>query len=74
MKNSSTHKGKGKPWGSLTGKCKPETTEGPRSGGSGSGSPSSKFIGPTKGNSDLPPNRSQGVSSGHGGGPHKAGG
>jgi len=35
---------------------------------------SSKFCGATKGNTDLPTNRTSGVSSGHGGGPHKAGG
>lgn len=34
----------------------------------------SKFCGPTKGNSDLATDRSSGVSTGHGGGPHKAGG
>lgn len=46
-------------------------------GGSGedhSGSPSGKFLGETKGNRDLPPNRSSGVKGGHGGGKHKAGG
>lgn len=36
--------------------------------------PSGKMLGPTKGNHDLPPNRTAGVSAGHGGGPHKAGG
>ncbi len=60
----STHKGKGKPWGSLTSQPAAETLAGPSSGSSGSGSPSSKFIGPTKGNSDLPPNRTKGVSEG----------
>lgn len=46
-------------------------------GGSGEnhGFKGSKYAGkPTKGNRDLPPNRTAGVSSGHGGGPHKAGG
>jgi len=42
--------------------------------GSHGGTPSGKFLGPTKGNSDLPTNRTKGVSTGHGGGPHKAGG
>lgn len=61
---SSTHKGKGKAWGSLVSKPKAETLAGPSSGSSGSGSPSSKFIGPTKGNTDLPPNRTSGVKQG----------
>jgi hypothetical protein len=74
MKNSSTHKGKGKAWGSLTSQPKAETTAGPTAGDKASGSPASKFIGATKGNKDLPPNRTSGVSTGHGGGPHKAGG
>lgn len=60
----STHSGKGKAWGSLTSQPKPGTTEGPSSGESHGGSPSSKFIGKTKGNSDLPCNRSAGVSAG----------
>lgn len=34
----------------------------------------SKFCGPTKGNSDLPPDRSTGLATGYGGGQHKAGG
>jgi len=34
----------------------------------------SKFCGPTKGNKDLPIDRTAGVSTGHGGGQHKAGG
>ena len=33
-----------------------------------------KFCGPTKGNKDLPPERTSGVSGGNGGGQHKAGG
>ena len=74
FKNKSTHSGKGKMWGSLTSMPMKETTAGPTSGESHSGSPSSKFIGPTKGNRDLPTNRTKGVSSGHGGGMHKAGG
>lgn len=43
-------------------------------GESHSGGPSSKFIGPTKGNTDLKPDRTSGYSTGHGGGKHKAGG
>ena len=62
MKNASTHKGKGKHWGSLTGSRKSEYDQ-VSSGGSGSGSPSSKFIGATKGNKDLPPNRTAGGPS-----------
>lgn len=46
--------------------------------GSHGGSPSSKFIGQTGGHirhgSKLMPERSSGVSTGHGGGKHKAGG
>ncbi len=60
----STHSGKGKAWGSLTSQPKAETLAGPSSGSSGGGSPSSKFIGKTKGNSDLPPNRTSGVKAG----------
>lgn len=71
---SSTHSGKGVKWGSLTKTPKPDCLVGPSSGESHSGSPSSKFIGSTKGNKDLPPNRTSGVKSGYGGGPHKAGG
>ncbi len=44
---------------------------------SGEGHPAlkaSKFCGPTKGNRDSNPNKSTGISSGHGGGQHKAGG
>lgn len=36
--------------------------------------PSGKWLGKTKGNHDLPTDRTQGVSTGHGGGQHKAGG
>lgn len=36
--------------------------------------PSGQMLGETKGNKDFPPDRTKGVSSGHGGGPHKAGG
>lgn len=57
MKNHSTHSGKGKHWGKLTGQPGKEYQQ-HSSGSSGSGSPSSKFIGSTKGNKDLPPNRS----------------
>ena len=46
--------------------------------GSHGGSPSGKFLGQTGGNirhgSKLMPERSSGVSTGHGGGKHKAGG
>lgn len=59
MKNASTSSTKGKHWGKLCG----SVGEGYRqhsSGSSGSGTPSSHFIGPTKGNSDLPPNRTAG--------------
>jgi len=56
---ASTHSGKGKSWGHpAKGSVKSDSTVGPSSGESHSGSPSSKFIGKTKGNSDLPPNRS----------------
>ena len=61
---SSTHAGKGKPWGSLVSKPKAESLVGPSSGESHGGAPSSKFIGKTKGNSDLPCNRTSGVSAG----------
>ena len=57
MKNHSTHKGKGKHWGKLTKQPGKEYQQ-HSSGDSGNGSPSSKFIGHTKGNKDLPPNRS----------------
>lgn len=33
-----------------------------------------KFCGPTKGNKDLPPNRTDSTPGGYGGGQHKAGG
>lgn len=33
-----------------------------------------KFCGPTKGNTDLPPNRTANTPGGYGGGQHKAGG
>lgn len=72
MKNQSTHKGKGKAWGHPAKGAK-EGYNQHSSGDSGNGSPSSKFIGPTKGNSDLPPNRTAGVKSGAGD-PHGAGG
>ncbi len=42
--------------------------------GSHGGTPSGKFCGPTKGNKDLPINRSSNVPGGMGGGQHKAGG
>ena len=72
MKNQSTHSGKGKSW--------PHPCSGGKEGYNqvgGEGHASSiggKFLGDTKGNRDLPTNRTAGVSSGHGGGPHKAGG
>ena len=57
MKNQSTHSGKGVAWGHA---CKQPTKEGYNQiGGEGhSSAPSSKFIGETKGNRDLPTNRS----------------
>lgn len=64
MKNESTAKSKGKSWGSLTKQPKAETLAGPSSGESHSGKPSTKFCGPTKGNRDLPPNRTSGVKQG----------
>lgn len=60
----STHKGKGKSWGSLTSQPKADNLVGPSSGEGHSGSPSSKFIGKTKGNTDLPCNRTSGVNQG----------
>lgn len=60
MKNASTHSGKGKHWGKLTGSRKSEYDQ-VSHGSSGSGSPSSKFIGATKGNRDLNPNRTAGA-------------
>jgi hypothetical protein len=36
--------------------------------------PSKGMLGTTKGNKDLPIDRTKGVSTGHGGGMHKAGG
>lgn len=46
--------------------------------GSHGGKPSAKFVGQTGGNirhgKKLMPERTSGVSTGHGGGPHKAGG
>jgi len=75
MKNASTHKGKGKHWGKLTAGRKSEYEQ--RTVGAVSHKSASKsgfFLGHTKGNKDLPTNRSSGVSSGHGGGSHKAGG
>ena len=61
---ASTSKGKGKSWGSLTKQPKSETTEGPSSGESHSSLTPSKFCGPTKGNKDLPIDRSAGVKMG----------
>lgn len=72
MKNQSTSRTKGVAWGHP---CRPAKEGYNQVGGeSHSSVGSSKFCGPTKGNSDLPPNRTAGVSTGHGGGPHKAGG
>lgn len=42
--------------------------------GSHGGTPSSKFLGDTKGNRDLPIDRSSGVPGGYGSGQNKAGG
>lgn len=63
---------KGKAWGSLTG----SVAEGYRQVGGESHKAvgTSQFCGPTKGNRDLPTNRSAGVAGGNGGGQHKAGG
>lgn len=73
MKNQSTSSTKGKAW--------PHPVSGGKEGynqvgggQSGHGTPGTKFIGKTKGNGDFKPERSSGVSTGHGGGPHKAGG
>lgn len=73
-KNKSSHGGKGKPWGPLVGKVAAETAAGPTSGESHRPMKPTEFLGPTKGNHDLPIDRTSGVSTGHGGGPHKAGG
>jgi hypothetical protein len=72
MKNASTSSTSGKHWGKLTG----SVSEGYQQvgGESHSSVKSGPFCGPTKGNRDLPPNRSDGVAGGYGGGPHKAGG
>jgi hypothetical protein len=60
MKNQSTHSGKGKHWGSLTKKRKSEYAQ-VDTGESHKGlSKSGFFLGDTKGNKDLPPNRSAG--------------
>lgn len=73
MKNASTSSTKGVPWGSAVKSCAPGYRQ--RSiGSSGGGTPGSQFIGETKGNRDLKTDRSSGVSTGHGGGQHKAGG
>jgi hypothetical protein len=75
MKNSSSHSGKGKSWGSLTGKRSSEYEQ--STVGAVSHKPCGKsgfFLGKTKGNKDFTPERSSGVSMGHGRGPHKAGG
>jgi len=72
MKNASTSSTKGKAWGHP---CKGAKEGYNQVGGeSHSGAPSGHFLGHTKGNRDLNPNRSAGVSTGHGGGKHKAGG
>ena len=60
MKNASTHSGKGKHWGKLTKQPGKEYQQ-HSSGDSGNGSPSSKFLGATKGNRDLNPNRTAGA-------------
>jgi len=72
MKNQSTSSTKGKAWGHP---CRAAKEGYNQVGGEGHLSVgASKFCGPTKGNRDLTPNRTAGVSTGHGGGPHKAGG
>lgn len=61
----------------MKGKFLPDTpSEGYNQVGNESHSPktATKFCGPTKGNTDLPPNRTEGVAGGYGGGKHKAGG
>jgi hypothetical protein len=72
MKNASTSSTKGVAWGSAVKSCAPGYRQ--VGGESHAGSPGSQFIGDTKGNRDLKPERSSGVSTGHGGGQHKAGG
>ena len=63
MKNASTSSAKGVAWGHA---CKQPVKEGYNQigGESHSSVGSSKFCGPTKGNRDLPPNRTAGVSQG----------
>lgn len=60
FKNKSTHGGKGKALRHPVSEAKPEYNQ-RSSGSSGSGSPSSKFLGGTKGNRDLNPNRTAGA-------------
>lgn len=72
MKNQSTSSTKGKPWGHP---CKGVKEGYNQVGGEGhKSSIGGHFLGGTKGNRDLPTNRTSGVSTGHGGGLHKAGG
>jgi len=73
MKNASSHSGKGKAWGKLTGGRKTEYAQVTNESHKPCGK-QSFFLGKTKGNKDLPIDRTSGVSSGHGGGSHKAGG
>lgn len=72
-KNESTHKGKSASLRHPVSEDSPEYNQ-RSSGESHSAMRNSKFCGPTKGNRDLPIDRTKGVSTGHGGGPHKAGG
>lgn len=72
MKNESTSSTKGVPWGSAVRPAKEGYNQ--VGGESHKAKGAEKFCGPTKGNTDLPPDRSSGVSTGHGGGQHKAGG
>lgn len=59
MKNASTHKGKGKHWGKLTaGRSKEYDQVTSGAVGHSKASKSGFFLGETKGNKDLPPNRS----------------
>lgn len=62
-KNKSSHSGKGKSWGHPVGSVAPETAAGPTSGESHQPMKSTKFIGPTKGNHDLPIDRTSGSNS-----------
>lgn len=72
MKNESTSSTKGKSWPHpVSSRAEGYVQVG---GESHKSKGAEKFCGPTKGNTDLPPDRSSGVVGGKGGGPHKAGG